>query len=186
MKTKIYFRYSIVVILFLIQVLFLFAIFREKKNSYLLSIFIASLILLTLYTYRKRGIHHPAHEFESLSVAIWVPVGAVASYCLHQVIGLGPVLGAAIVGTVASLIPEIKRSSTYLVQLPPAIYCGAFVGMSDSRVAGDIKFVIVAGFFTGIFLMISKSLLKGVGGKLGTVAFLGVLLTYFLIYLISR
>lgn len=186
MKTKIYFRYSVVVLLFLIQILFLLAIFREKKNSYLITIFIASLGLLTLYTYRKRGIHHHAHEFESFSVAIWVPIGAVASFWLHQVIGLGPVLGAAIVGTAASFIPDIKRESTYLVQLPAAIYCGAFVGMSDARIAGDIKFVIVAGFFTGIFLMVSKSLLKGVGGKLGTVAFLGVLLTYFLIYLFRR
>lgn len=186
MKSKVYFRYSIVVLLFLIQVLFLLAIFQEKKNSYLLSIFVASLVLLTLYSYRRRRIHHPAHEFESLSVIVWVPLGAVVTYYLHQIAGLGPVLAAAMVGTVASIIPEIKKESAYLPQLPPAIYCGAFVGMSDARVAHDIKFVLVAGFFTGIFLMVSKSLLKGVGGKLGTVAFLGVLLTYFLIYLFNR
>ncbi|MFZ4863316.1 hypothetical protein ACL9RF_14155 [Sphingobacterium sp. Mn56C] len=180
------FRYGTIVLLFLIQIFFLLAIFKENTNSYLVLVFIISVVLLTLYTYRwSTDLHHDVHEFESYKIAAWVPVGAVCSYYLNQRLGLGPVLGASIVGTVASFIPQLHKKSDYLINLPTPLYCGAFIGMSSTRVASDFTFVLVASFFTAVLLIVSKSLLKGVGGKLGTLAFLGVAITYFLIYLLK-
>lgn len=184
MKRKYYSRIGIILLLFFIQILFLLAIFKENTHSYLLTIFITSLALLILYTYRKGQLHDAEHEFESYKVAIWVPAGAVISFLLHQKVGLSPVLATALTGTLASFFTYIRWNKPYFQQLPPAIYCGAFVGMSDSKIATDITFVLTAGFFTGVFLIISKSVLKGIGGKLGTLAFLGVSLTYIVIYIL--
>ncbi|MEJ5055861.1 hypothetical protein [Sphingobacterium sp. MYb382] len=185
MKSTRILRYSIIFLLFLIQTLFLLAIFREKIHSYLILLFIASLSILMLYVYRKVDIHHPEHEVESYRIAVWVPIGAACSYYLNHRIGLGPVLAAAIIGSIASLAPQIKPSSTYYLGIPTAAYCGAFIGMSSTRVASNFAFVLIASFFTAVLLIISKSLLQGVGGKLGTLAFLGVALTYFILYLVS-
>ncbi len=184
MRRKTYFRYAVVVLLFLIQALFLLAIFHENKGSYLLMIITAAILLLVWYTYRKSAIHSHKQEYESLKVAAWVPVGAVCSYYLNEEVGLGPVLGAAITGTLASFVPEWKRSSVYLKQLPAALYCGAFVGMSSARVANGFLFIVTAGIVTAVLLVVSKSLLNGIGGRLGTLAFAGVALTYLLIVIL--
>jgi hypothetical protein len=55
--------------------------------------------------------------------------------------------------------------------------------MSNAQVAHGFSFILAASIFTAIFLIVSKSLLNGVGGKLGTLAFLGVSLTYLLLYI---
>lgn len=76
----------------------------------------------------------------------------------------------------ASFIPEINKDSSYLAKLPVAIYCGVFVGMSSSEIVPSIGFVTAAGLVAGVFLLLSKNLFLGVGGKLGTVAFGGVII----------
>lgn len=186
MKRKQYTRIGTIILLFVIQILFLLAIFRENAHSYLLAILVASLVLLVLYTYRKGNLHADGHEFESYKIAVWVPAGSVFCFFLNQELGLGPVLAAALTGTLASLLTYIRWHKAYFQHLPPAIYCGAFVGMSDASVATDVTFVLTAGCFTAIFLVVSKSVLKGIGGKPGTLAFLGVTLTYMLIYIFRQ
>ncbi|GAA4202941.1 hypothetical protein GCM10022289_18470 [Pedobacter jeongneungensis] len=57
--------------------------------------------------------------------------------------------------------------------------------MSSTAVAPNIVFVLTASFFTAILIIVSKSLFSGVGGKLGTLAFAGVVITSFIYYLIS-
>ncbi|ADY52054.1 hypothetical protein Pedsa_1493 [Pseudopedobacter saltans DSM 12145] len=185
MVAKTLVRYGIIFLVFIVQILFLTTILRENTHSYLLLIFIATLAILTLYTYLRSPIHHTEYSYESLKVAAWVPVGAVASYYLHHSLQMGPVMGAALVGSIGSFLPDINSNSTYLKKLPAAIYCGAFVGMSSAHVANGFTFVLVAGFFTAVFLIVSKSVLHGVGGKLGTLAFLGVALTYLLVFLLG-
>lgn len=183
MQARQKFRILSICLLFVIQALFLVAIFVENTNSYIVLSFIGLLSLFILYSYLKSPIHHHIHEYESIKIAAWVPVGAIISYYSNQIFGLGPVMGAALTGTLASFIPNINKKSSYLPHLPAAIYCGAFVGMSSSQVAHGFSFILTAGVFTAVFLVISKSLLNGVGGKLGTLAFLGVSLTYLLLYL---
>lgn len=181
--SKLFIRYSSIFLLFVIQVLFLLAIFKEHTHSYLILIFIATLIIFVLYTYLKKPIHLSDHAYESITVALWVPLGAICSFYLHNNLGLNSVLGASITGTVASFIPNLKKHSNYLQKIPAAVYCGAFVGMCSNSVANGFLFILVASFFTAVFLIISKSILHGIGGKLGTLAFLGVAITYLLMFL---
>lgn len=181
MKTTI--RYSIIVLLFAAQLSFLFAIFNENNKSYTILIAALSLMILLVYTYYKQHKKESQEEFESMKLVIWVPISAICTYALSTKLALGPILSASIIGTVGSFVPNLKKTSSILKQVPVAIYCGAFVGMSSPTVAGSFTFVLVAGVFTAIFLMVSKSVLQGVGGKLGSLAFLAVVLTYFLFYL---
>ncbi len=185
MRSKRFFKTAGILLLFVIQILFLLAIFRENTSSYLILAFISSLSILTLYAYRKVKLHHHEIEFESISMILWVMAGTFTTYLLNHKLALGPIIAVSLTGLLASFIPNINKDSIYLKQLPPAIYCGAFVGMSGSRVANDFYFVLTAAFFTGVLLVVSKSLLRGVGGRLGTLAFSGVVMTYILIYLLK-
>lgn len=182
---KQYLRYSIILLLFVVLVLFLLMILKENSGDYTALIFFASIVILVLYAFLKlkKILHHEKTEFESFKLAIWVPVGALTTYFLNHQLGFGPVLAAALVGVAASFIPNINKASVYLQGLPTVIYCGAFIGMSGLHVANGYAFVLTASFFTGIFLMVSKSVLQGVGGKLGALAFSGVVITYFILLL---
>ncbi|RAJ08728.1 hypothetical protein LX64_01382 [Chitinophaga skermanii] len=184
MNWKTIFRYIFVVFLVIIQALFLLAILAENTNSIVISAFIIVLSCLLLVTYIKVPLHHEDHLYEHILVALWIPVGALSSYYLNNHVHLGPVMAAGIVGTIASFLPNINKESHYLQQLPPAVYCGAFIGMSSPNVASSFMFILAASVFTGILLVLSKSLFSGVGGKLGTLAFAGVVITSYLFFLI--
>ena len=112
-------------------------------------------------------------------------IAAVVNY-VRTHFGLGSVFAASIVGLAGALIPYLNKKSNYLSHIPPAIYCGSFVGMSGPKVAGDIYFILAASICTAVLLIISKSLLNGIGGKLGTLAFAGVAITYLILFLFSR
>ncbi|WP_288251367.1 hypothetical protein [uncultured Flavobacterium sp.] len=140
---------------------------------------------LILVSYLRGQIHHYDHQYEHILVVSWIPVGAVSSFYLNHYLGLGPVISAAAIGTLGSFIPEINKGSDYLKQVPAVMYCGGFIGMSSTRVAPDIFFILAASFFTAVLILVSKSLFSGVGGKLGTLAFTGVVITSFIYYLIS-
>ncbi|QYA26087.1 hypothetical protein G3I01_11360 [Gramella sp. MT6] len=110
-------------------------------------------------------------------------IGAVTTYWLNVELDLGTVLSAGITGLLSSFIPFINRRSDTLRELPAAIYCGAFAGMTAPFLANGYTFISFAGLFTGIILIISKSTLHGFGGKLGTVAFGGVSLMSLILFL---
>lgn len=178
-------RKAFIVFLLIIQVIFLFEIFRENLQSWWTIVSMFILCFLIFITYRRGSLHHEDHEYEHILVVLWIPIGALASFYLNHLLGLGAVISAATVGSVASFIPNLNKQSHYMRQLPAAIYCGAFIGMSSIGVAPNIVFILTASFFTAILLILSKNLFAGVGGKLGTLAFAGVVITSFLYFLIS-
>ncbi|UIR56932.1 hypothetical protein LZQ00_03735 [Sphingobacterium sp. SRCM116780] len=179
-------RYTSILLLFVIQLLFLFAIFKENSSSIVLPFFIVLISFLLLFSFFRSPIHHNKLAFEKVYIAVWVPIGAVSSYLLNHHLGLGAVFSASLVGLMGALIPYLNKKSTYLSHLPAAIYCGSFIGMSSTKVAHDIYFIIAASICTAVLLIISKSLLNGVGGKLGTLAFAGVAITYLILFLFSH
>jgi hypothetical protein len=174
------------IILTVIQALFLFMIFRENLHINLISITIIALLTLLVIAHFKAPIHHNDHLYEDVFVAIWIPIGALTSYWLNHGLGLGPVLAAGMVGTAGSFIPNLNKNWDYFKHLPPAIYCGAFIGMSSLNVAGGFLFVLAAGIFAAIGLVLSKSLFSGIGGRLGLVAFSGVVIATVFIFLITN
>lgn len=184
-KNSMFIRKACILFLLIIQFIFLFAIFRENTQSMWISIAFIVICPMILVAYLRGQLHHYDHQYEHILVVLWIPAGAVSSFYLNHYMELGPVMSAAAIGAAGSFVPEVKKRSYYLKQLPAVIYCGAFIGMSSTQVAPDIFFILAASFFTAVLILVSKSLFSGVGGKLGTLAFTGVVITSFIYYLIS-
>ncbi len=173
-------RFFLIKIVLIIQIVLLVITVKEKYETdsfaTIVSLIIISLIMF--YGYKYLDLHHEEYAYEKVSVALWVPLGTLICYSLNAYCGLGSILAAGITGTVASFLPLINKQSDYLKKLPAAIYCGAFVGMSSTEISPSITFAIAAGSITGILYMLSKNLFLGLGGKLGTIAFIGVAVVY--------
>lgn len=184
-KNRMFIRKASILFLLIIQFIFLFAIFRENTQSTWMLISFIIICPLILVAYLRGQLHNDDHQYEHILVVLWIPVGAMSSFYLNHYLGLGSVMSASSIGTAGSFIPEIKKQSHYLKQVPAVMYCGAFIGMSSTQVAPDIFFILAASFFTAVLILVSKSLFSGVGGKLGTLAFTGVVITSFIYYLIS-
>ena len=131
------------------------------------------------------NLHDEKDIYEKISVAFWLPFGAVFCYFLSIYANLGSVLAAGITGTLASFLPLINKKSDYLQKLPATIYCGSFVGMSSIAIAPSISFVILAGILASILFILSKNLFVGIGGKLGTIAFGGVVMASLIFFLLK-
>jgi hypothetical protein len=182
---KIFRRFSFFIFV-LLQLSFLLSIFFERMGTPLVISFLVVISLLITLAYFKAPRDEEEHILEDVFIILYVSLGAIAAYALNLYVGLGPVIAAALTGTIASYIPLIlKNKNVFLLkEIPAAVYCGSFVGMTAPNVAPGLSFIIFAGFIAGVLLIISKNIFNGFGGKLGTVAFGGVALTSYLLYLI--
>ncbi len=144
------------------------------------------LAIILCFAYIKIPMHSEEHFYEELSVAAWVPAGALICYLFHHKMQMGSVISAGLTGTLASFLPSLKPSSGYLKKIPVALYCGAFVGMTSALIAPSALFIMLAGVLTSLLLIISGGLFHGMGGKLGTLAFAGVATASLLYYLFIR
>lgn len=171
-------RVLIIAIVIIIQITFLTMIVKENYEAdNMAAILIVVLIVLTLlFGHKFLDLHHDAYDYEKFSVAIWLPIGAAMCYFLNGFTDLGSILSASSIGIVASFLPNLNKRSDYLNQLPAAIYCGVFVGMSSLEIAASGVYVIAAGIVSGAVFIVSKNLFVGFGGKLGTIAFVGVVM----------
>ncbi|MCD4672633.1 MAG: hypothetical protein K8R77_08220 [Anaerolineaceae bacterium] len=109
-----------------------------------------------------------ASRREMLLDFIAVLGGACASCAISQNLGLGPVAGAALIGLLGAL--AFPKHSVPL-------YCGSFVGMSSAVLLASPAELYLAGSIAGLVYLIAEDALNGFGGKLGTIAFSGSLLT---------
>ena len=139
---------------------------------------ISSFFLLIVgyeYSPRSEGTYSkPVNFIDPLVIA----VAGLLTFYLSIDFKLGPVIASAGVGFVASYLSLFK--SSLVKSLPIPIYCGSFVGMCSSALTGDYFFVMYAGFAAGIIYLLTRDALNGVGGKLGTIAFGGVVVVSFI------
>ncbi|MBJ7881353.1 hypothetical protein [Gelidibacter salicanalis] len=171
-------RFFIIALVLFIQIAFLTMIVKETYaiDTRIAILLIGLIVLTLLFGHKYLDLHHDEYAYEKASIALWVPVGALLCYLLYTYTDVGNVIAAAIIGTAASFLPNINRNSDYLKKLPTAIYCGVFVGMSSPVVAPSVFYVIAAGIIAGVVFLLSKNLFVGIGGKLGTIAFVGVVM----------
>jgi len=102
---------------------------------------------------------------------IGLSIGAVATFVLNHEVGLGAVLAAGIVGIFSTL---------FLPAYDAAIYCGAFIGMSSSEIFHGYGHILLAAFIAAIVYIATKYVFTGFGGKLGTIALIGVVVAVLL------
>ena len=104
-----------------------------------------------------------------------VVIGAIPTFYLSNDLELGPVLSAGIIGTIASFLPQIRIGKLSMEQYPFSIYCGAFVGMSAGFVFSSYLELTIAALIAGSLFTMATNEFNGIGGKHGTIAFIGVL-----------
>lgn len=109
---------------------------------------------------------HSGEEIAANTVAILA--GTLCALAGTVELGLSPVVSASLVGIAAALVvPSVAI---------PA-YCGAFVGMTAPDLFPTYWHALVAGGFASVVFVAAHPVFYGVGGKLGTTAFVGATLT---------
>jgi len=104
------------------------------------------------------------HGYNALSVV----VGALFTLLLSVDVGLGAVTASALVAVIAALVvPD------YAV---PA-YCGSFVGMTSIQLLFSYEELAIAAVIAAVIYVLSACTFPGIGGKLGTIAFAGTMIT---------
>lgn len=84
------------------------------------------------------------------------------------------VLATALVGAAGGALEAAGRSRHRWQGVAAPVYCGAFAGMTSQLVLGHPAWVVLAGGLAGLVLSVLSDSWSGIGGKLGTTAFLGV------------
>lgn len=105
---------------------------------------------------------------ELIAIAAAILLGGFATFVLVVEGQLTPVVAASLTGLVAVVV---KRSRAV-----PA-YCGAFVGMTSPVVFPTFWQGLVAAVLAVAVYLLTQPAFHGVGGKLGTTAFVGATLT---------
>lgn len=171
---------------FIIALHFVFilaAIYENLASPYPIVILTGIILLLAYFYLKKFRFRNSVFKKLDVILVLFTSLGAVMTYGLNIETGLGVVLSAGITGLASSLLPYLNRRSEILRELPVAMYCGAFAGMTSPLIAQGYTFILASGLFTGLLLILTKTTLQGFGGKLGTIAFGGVSLVSLIIYL---
>ena len=179
--TKIFRRLSFF-ILILVQFAFLLAIFFDKMDAPLVLLFLGVISVLVSIAYFKAPREEEGYFIKDLYLILFSVTGAITTFFINIELKFGPVIAAGFIGTLASFVPSINKKSKLLKELPPAVYCGAFVGMTSANVAPNLKFILFAGFIAGSILILSKNIFNGFGGKLGTIAFTSIAISSIILY----
>ncbi len=113
---------------------------------------------------------NPIVSGEAVRIAFAILGGTILTIAIVVETGLSPVVSAAIVGIVAAVLWP-----SYAV---PA-YCGAFVGMTSPELFVTYWHAAFAGVVATVVFVVAQPVFHGLGGKLGTTAFVGATVTVF-------
>lgn len=128
---------------------------------------------LVLLGFLRHGHHGPVGIPRPTPVAQAV-LGALVVMALSRAGHLPVVLVTALVGCVGALLERLDSARPLLRQLAAPLYCGAFAGMTSELVLHHPGWVLLAGGFAGLLFTLLSNSWCGIGGKLGTTAFVGV------------
>jgi hypothetical protein len=129
--------------------------------------------LAVLAGFLRHGDHGPPGPAHPRPVLLSA-AGALAVLALSRGALASVVLAAALVGCAGALLERFSRSRGPWREGAAPIYCGAFAGMTSELVLLHPGWVLLAGALAGLLLSLLSNSWRGIGGKLGTTAFLGV------------
>lgn len=142
----------------------------------LLLLAFALLGLVVLTGFIHHGDHGEPHDPHPRPVLI-AAAGALVVLALSRGGLTSVVLAAALVGCVGALLERFSRGEGFWRDGAAPFYCGAFVGMTSELVLPHPAWVLLAGALAGLLLTLLGNSWRGIGGKLGSTAFLGVVTT---------
>lgn len=96
-------------------------------------------------------------------------LGCLSCFLLHHFTAVNNVVASAFVGLVFSVIFRNNQS---------VIYAGSFAGMSSISFIKSIWLLIPISIIGGVIFLKSQKMAIGLGGKLGTIAFISVSFTF--------
>jgi len=134
----------------------------------------ALLGLVVLVGFLRHAGHGPAGKLQWSAVAL-AALAALGVLALSRGASASVVLATALVGAAGGMLEVAGRSSHRCQRVAAPVYCGAFAGMTSELVLGHPAWVFLAGGLAGLVLSVLSESWSGIGGKLGTTAFLGVL-----------
>lgn len=141
---------------------------------------LASLVLLFIGYGRIPRSHSRLSAKDFIVLSIVIELSGILTYYVSIDLHLGPVIASAGIGFIASYLPKLAKFP-FLSSLPAPIYCGTFVGMCCSTLlVKDYFFVAYSGIIAGLIYVSTRNVLNGIGGKLGTIAFGGVVIVAFI------
>ncbi len=103
-------------------------------------------------------------------------IGCMFCFWAHERLGLSTVVSSALVGLGGSFITSVKYPSLNIC--PAAIYSGSFAGMCSLELIGNQFNMMMVAILGSVIYFLLDSIFKGIGGKLGTVAFTSVAIFY--------
>ena len=99
---------------------------------------------------------------QGIRSVVAVVVGAVVTLAITAEVGVSSIVAAGITAILGALVDRDDAV---------AIYCGAFVGMTSPDLFTTYAQAILAGFLAGGVFALCRPVFHGIGGKLGTTAF---------------
>lgn len=134
----------------------------------------ALLGLVVLVGFLRHAGHGPAGRVQWSAVAL-AALAALGVLALSRGASASVVMATALVGAIGGAVEAAGRSRQRWQGVAAPVYCGAFAGMTSQLVLGHPAWVLLAGGLAGLLLSVLSESWSGIGGKLGTTAFLGVL-----------
>jgi len=160
------------------------AVYESQENLYqLIPLVMITSLLLYFYLHNFSKRNELAEDDIQVSTIIFAILGGLATFLLQDKFRISAVLSAGIIGLFGGILPKIINKPLTKIA-SPAIYCGAFVGMTPPVLAGNYLFIILASFFAGSILILTRESFNGYAGKLGSIAFAGVSLVSLLSYML--
>lgn len=163
---------------FLLPALWNFKILHQVIGNWTILGLIGIILILSFYFYRSE-IKKTEQSALNLFIPIGIFLGSFSTFFLNHELGFGPVIAAGIIGLLGSFSNQISIKNSSL--LPASIYCGAFVGMSAELTDYPFVFIGISSLFASIFYQLTNEKLNGIGGKLGSIAFGGVFIAYWIV-----
>ncbi|MBP8851096.1 MAG: hypothetical protein KBG80_11140 [Breznakibacter sp.] len=174
-----------------IQLHFIYLVSQTNSitNSQLATIGLTSLALLLMVGYyftHKRSLtkiririqYNRSIKFIALNDLLLIMAtmsGTLSIFYLKQWVHLPPIIVATFVATIVTLLLQIKELEI-LHGCDFAFYAGIFTGLT-SNLNNSPFFIVLASLLTAVLYILSKNLLVGVGGRLGSFAFVAIWLT---------
>ena len=144
-------------------------------HTWVIAFLMASICLVTI-----RGMYFEWHaviraprieavsDHRMVGIMLGIVGGTLVTFGLSVEFGIHPIVAASMTGVVAAIV---------LARLAVPIYCGAFVGMTAPLLFPTYGHSVIAGVIAVLVYLIAQPVFYGVGGKLGTTAFVGTTAT---------
>ncbi len=111
---------------------------------------------------------------ETLILVLGSSAGAIATFILQKN-GFSAVVASSIIGLIGAGIGHYFS----MPNLTAVIFAGSFVGMTNISL-GSMTNISAAGVLTGLIYSLSLNIFSGLGGRLGTIAFISTTICIYL------